>query len=108
MKFVALFAALLMLSGCALFEKDSPISQQEKVEIVFTSARAGTFAALQRIDDPEEKAADLIEIIETTVEPILDSEGDVGRVTSDIALSLLPSEYEIYLSPALTTLHSYY
>lgn len=110
MKILAILAAtLLLIPGCAIFSSsDNSLSNQEKVDIVMTTARAGTFAALQNIDDPEERAQEIIDIIEDTVEPILDSEESLGKESANLILSIIPSDYEIYLSPAFTTLYSYY
>lgn len=97
----------LIVSGCAVFQ-ESEISQEEKVQIVFDTARAGTFAAMQRLGGAEERAEELIELIDETILPLLASDQSIGKDTSDLILSLLPSDYEIYLSPAFTTFHAYY
>jgi len=97
----------LIVSGCAVFQ-ESEISQEEKVQIVFDTARAGTFAAMQRLGGAEERAEELIELIDETILPLLASDQSIGKDTSDLILSLLSSDYEIYLSPAFTTFHAYY
>lgn len=109
MKLLALFAVVLMLPGCAFFQAvGDKIDHDEQVAIVRDTARAGTFAALEQFDDKEERAQELIDLIDSTVLPTLLSDAPVGQATATTILSLVPTDYEVYLAPAFTTFNAYF
>jgi hypothetical protein len=110
---MALTILALVTNGCSFLVPNQNLTLGQKAELVRSSAQAASYFAAKSVykDDVRrlQKSKDIRSLIGNNIEPVLANDNLALDAASEQALfSVLPPEYSLLISTAMTVLRTYY